>query len=129
MIIEGVEYIKKSEVDPDDRKEPPYSGVMMIEPTHTPWHMMCDRLIDQFGPHMGVWLAKRAGNHIRGRDCISHFSVVEVPTGCKIFSPAAWRAMSRHEEIRSGGCCGSVDVELHHRPTGRRFLLGFNHGH
>jgi hypothetical protein len=89
---------------------------------------MRDDLIAQYGDEMGLWLAKRVGNYVRGKENLSHFSIVEVPTGLKLLSPEAWRAVRRHEEKRSGGCCGSLDVEITHY-SGRKFRLGFNYGH
>jgi hypothetical protein len=92
---------------------------------------MRDSLVEQFGEKMGNWLARRVGAHVKDYvdDCMDNFSIVELPTGLKRFSPAAHEAVGRHKERRSSGCCGSVDVELHHYSSGRRFTFGFNHGH
>jgi len=101
--------------------------------TGTPWHWMRDELVDRFGEELGNWLAKRMATHIRGKECLSHFSLVEKPRGiarvARRLAPKAWAAVDRHEEIRRDGCCGSFDTELHHYKSGRRFLFGFNYGH
>ena len=90
---------------------------------------MRDAFVDKFGEDMGNWLARRAGKKLKNKLCISNFSIVELPKGLRRLSPAAWKAVGAHEERRSRGCCGSVDVELHHYRSGRTFAFGFNHGH
>lgn len=85
---------------------------------------------ERFGHELGNWLARRMGKALKGMDCISNFSIEELPSeGALIDNILGWRRLKRHSEIRSSGCCGSVDVELHHYRSGRRFAFGFNHGH
>jgi len=92
---------------------------------------MRDRLVEQYGEEMGNWLARRIGKIVKPYvdDCMDNFSLVELPTGAKRLSPAAWEVVGRHKERRSQGCCGSRDYELVHYRSGRRFTFGFNHGH
>ena len=89
---------------------------------------MRDELVEQFGDELGNWLARRMGKHLKHKECISNYSLIELPTGWRVFLPSAWKAVGRHEQIREG-CCGSLDVEFHHYKSGRRFAFGFNYGH
>jgi hypothetical protein len=37
--------------------------------------------------------------------------------------------LKEYYAAQENGCCGSVDIERQHPESGRRFLIGFNHGH
>ena len=97
---------------------------------YTPWHGLRDRLIEQYGPELGLFLAKRIGTSMRKKDCIDQFSVVEIPSRWwHRFMPRFSIEWGRHIERRSGGCCGSFDDTIVHYRTGRIFTWGFNYGH
>lgn len=103
--------------------------VVSLRSTRSPWHDMRDALVEQFDEEIGNWLARRIGHHIKGKACISHFSVAEVPRIGTFDWARNWSLMKKHTEIRKGGCCGSFDLELHHYKSNRRFVFGFNYGH
>lgn len=37
--------------------------------------------------------------------------------------------VAAYEDLRSHGCCGSMNLDLVHPTTGRRILVGCNYGH
>ena len=87
----------------------------------TPWHGMQESLQRKFGEEIGTFLAKRIGVDMRGKDCFTDFSVVDLG--------ASEEELAKHKRIRTGGCCGSLDREITHFKTGRKFAYGFNFGH
>jgi hypothetical protein len=36
--------------------------------------------------------------------------------------------LAEYEGLKQKGCCGAHDEEYLDKPTGRRFMVGFNHG-
>jgi hypothetical protein len=90
------------------------------KPDSSEYDHMNSLLINRYGPKAGSFLAKRIAKHMRKKDCLSHFRVADVDMP---------EELAKYEEIQSGGCCGSVDEEIQHYPTARRFKFGFNFGH
>jgi hypothetical protein len=75
---------------------------------------------ERYGDRIGTWLAKRAAKLVRGKEHVSNHRVCEIGDR---FQEAEYASE------RGRGCCGQVDAVLTHWPTGRKFRLGFNHGH
>ena len=99
-------------------------------PHYSPWHAFRDRLVERYGVELGNFLAKRIGKTMRDKDNIDQFSVVELPSRWwHHVMPSFKRSLKYHQELRKGGCCGSVDRCIIHYRTGRRFSWGINYGH
>jgi hypothetical protein len=67
---------------------------------------------------IGAWFEANGGND--EFDCSDNFRL------CRVGDPIG---EAEYEEIRNGGCCGSVDTEIGPSPAGHVYRYGFNYGH
>jgi len=81
---------------------------------------LAGNLASRYGDELGLWLAKRIGKRIKGKENISHFRI------CDIVIPTE---VQRYEEIAKDGCCAVETGEVTHFRSGRTFRFGFNYGH
>jgi hypothetical protein len=76
--------------------------------------------ISRYGEEIGTFLVKRAASAVHKKWCVDNYRVCDL---ANLFEVA------EYELRRSKGCCGFFDKEIAHRPSGRRFRIGFNYGH
>ena len=60
----------------------------------SPWHYFEKRLQRKFGEEIGTFLAKRIGKDLRGKDCFTSFSVVDLA--------APQEDLEKHQRTRTG---------------------------